>query len=1064
MHYHRQAGRGHLLSDSPFAGDLFLTFLKGDNVIKKTLLEQTGRTSLAASLAIGLAFGAAPAFAQTATAAAAADDVEAIVVTGSRIARRDLETAAPLAVVSGEEFRNFGAVNVESIINTLPQVVPGTTAFSNNPGGGVATLNLRGLGSIRTSVLVNGRRWMFFSTNQVVDLNTIPAFLTEGVETITGGAAAVYGSDAIAGVVNFKLKNVEGFQANITNSLTERGDGNRLDLNVAFGGTFADGRGHATVYGSYYNRKPIFAGQRGFSSNAQTDNAARTGFVSGGSSFIPQGRLQVPGTSVLFNPANGPLPTGVNCPGTGGAANPAGCQVLDRGVGSFASGFGGIFLTPGADATTYRNPADAYNYAPVNYLMVPQERYLLGGYADYEISPGITAYTEVAYVQNIVRAELAPTPVGLTVPIRISAVSPFLSAADVTRLNQIDANETNINAQRAAIDAANGCAIGAATNAACTGLNLAGNPVTALGPLFAGQSALANDPGIIQSSFAWRMPGSSPRINNDERHSFRVLAGVRGEIGGGWNYDAYYSYSRTRNANIQEGNVSRAAIEGALLGTRTPVNFFGEGAATQAQLRAISIIAQNSTISSLEVAQANVGGPLFDLGWGGGDIAVNAGVEYRRLASEFIPDTALSTGDVIGFNAINPTSGSYNAKEVFAELLIPVASGQPFFEKLEITAAGRYSDYSLPTVGGQWTYAVGAQWSPIRDITFRGQYSRAIRAPNVGELFGGGGIGAPRANDPCATDAALAPGPLRNTCIATGVPASNLGGPIPGPLQPNEQIQARTGGNPNLNAEVATTWTAGVVLKPTFIPRLSITVDYFNIEIGNAIATAGGGAANILDLCYRTFQDPNNGFCQLITRNSATGAIDASFNADGNQAVIFAGAANLSSLETRGFDIGADYTVPLRFGLFSSESRLNLNFLGTIYNRNTFTPVNGVNNVIECAGNFGLNCTPQSKFQSQSRLTWMDGGLTTNLRWRYLGPVNDDNVAVRTVERIGGYSLFDLSFAYDISDNVAITAGVNNLLNKAPPLLGSNQEQSNTFPGVYDVLGRDYFISVGFRF
>ncbi|MFZ4381042.1 MAG: TonB-dependent receptor plug domain-containing protein, partial [Sandarakinorhabdus sp.] len=309
-------------------------------MIKKSLLEQTGRTSLAASLVIGLAFAATPAFAQTATAAAAeaaGDDM--ILVTGSRIARRDLDSAAPLAVVSGEEFKSFGAVNVESILNTLPQVVPGTTAFSNNPGGGVATLNLRGLGANRTSVLVNGRRWMFFSTNQVVDLNTIPAFLTEGVETITGGASAVYGSDAIAGVVNFRLKNVEGFQANVTQSLTERGDGQRLDLNVAFGGTFADGRGHATVYSSYYNRKPVFAGQRPWAERALTDNSTFTGFVNGGSSFIPAGRLAIPGTSTLFNPANGPLPAGTTCPAPAGTANPAGCQVLNRSAGtSFATG------------------------------------------------------------------------------------------------------------------------------------------------------------------------------------------------------------------------------------------------------------------------------------------------------------------------------------------------------------------------------------------------------------------------------------------------------------------------------------------------------------------------------------------------------------------------------------------------------------------------------------------------------------------------------------------------------------------------------------------------------
>jgi outer membrane receptor protein involved in Fe transport len=984
---------------------------------KKTLLEQAGL----ASLALGLAFAAAPAFAQTATAGAEDAAEETIIVTGSRIARRDLDTAAPLAVVSGQEFKNFGAVNVENIVNALPQVVPGTTAFSNNPGGGVATLNLRGLGATRTSVLVNGRRWMFYSTNQVVDLNTIPQFLVEGVETITGGASAIYGSDAIAGVVNFKLKNLEGFQANVTQSLTERGDGNRLDMNVAFGGSFGDGRGHATVYASYYNRKPVFQGQRPFSETAFADNGTATAFTSGGSAATPGGRLAVGATSAV-------------AAGNGNAA-----QTLPLGVGNFATALGGTFDTGTSTSRAFSGATDLYNYAPVNYLMVPQERYLFGGYADYEITKGLTAYAEVAYVQNNVRAQLAATPVTGTFNLRLATIAPFLSAADNADLAQIDANETAINAARTA----NG-----------------------LGALYAGTSAPANAAGVISATVNRRVTDINARINNDERSAFRVLAGVRGDIGGGWNYDAFYSFARTRNSNLQEGNVSRAAFQRGLDGSGTAIDIFGPNTLTPAMSTAISILAQNSTVSTLEVAQANVGGPLFNLGWGAGDVAVNVGTEYRRMTSQFIPDTALSSGDVIGFNATNPTAGGYHAKEVFGEIVIPIASGQAFFEKLEVTAAGRYSDYNLPTVGGVWTYAVGAQWSPIKDVTFRGQYSRAVRAPNVGELFGGGGVGFPSVTDPCSTPAALAAGGLRNTCIATGAPAANIGLGIPSALQPNTQIQSRTGGNPALNAEVADTYTVGVVLKPSFVPRLSLTLDYFNIEIGNAIATAGGGAANIMNLCYNTFQDPTNGFCQLINRNTSSGAIDGSTNPDGSIASVFAGVANLSSIKTRGFDIGADYTIPLGFGLFSSESKLNLNFLGTIYQRNTFTPVLGIANTIECAGFFGTRCgTPQGKFQSVTRATWMDGPFTANLRWRYLASVQDDNATVKyVVERIPAYSMFDMSFNYDLTDNVSITAGVNNLLNRKPPILGTNQEQGNTYAGVYDVLGRDYFISVGFRF
>ncbi|WP_243453587.1 TonB-dependent receptor plug domain-containing protein, partial [Polymorphobacter multimanifer] len=265
---------------------------------RTNILAQTGR----ASLALALIMSAAPAFSQTTTAGGAAADDEAIVVTGSRIARRDLESAAPFAVIGQEEFRLTGTINVENVINALPQVVPGITAFSNNPGGGVATLNLRGLGAARTMVLVNGRRWMFYSTNQVVDLNTIPTFLIESTDVVTGGASAVYGSDAISGVVNVRLKNVEGFEGNVTNAITEAGDGNRFDANLAFGGSFGDGRGKATVFASFSRRNAIFAGDRAFSETALADSNPPGGFVSGGSGATPQGGITVPGTNVFRDP------------------------------------------------------------------------------------------------------------------------------------------------------------------------------------------------------------------------------------------------------------------------------------------------------------------------------------------------------------------------------------------------------------------------------------------------------------------------------------------------------------------------------------------------------------------------------------------------------------------------------------------------------------------------------------------------------------------------------------------------------------------------------------------
>ncbi len=977
---------------------------------------------LASTLLIGAAVIAAPASAQTAPADQPAAEETAIIVTGSRIARPNLDTAAPLAVVSAEEIKLTGTVNVENVINALPQVVPGTTSFSNNPGGGIASLNLRNLGSARNLVLVNGRRWMFYDTSQTVDLNTIPTFLLEGVDVVTGGASAVYGSDAITGVVNFRLRNnLNGFEAGTQYGITEAGDGSRFEGNVAFGSDIGDGRGHITVYAEYFRRESIFQGDRDFSRFAQADNGAG-GFQAGGSSTIPAGRFSAPATAAI----------------AAGNGNPA--VTLNRGAGTVFNGFGGISRDGTSSLSPYVSATDIFNYAAVNFLQVPQERYLLGGYADYEINKYVTAYTEVQFVNNRVDNVLAATPVTGSFNVNLAAVSPFLTSADRAQLTQLDANETAINAARA---------------------------LNGLGPLFTGLAAPANAAGVVQLAINRRTNESGGRANLDERNAFRALFGLKGDIGEtGLKYDAYYSYARTRNANVQQGNISRAAFQRGLDGSAPAIDIFGPSTLSPASITQISIVAQNNDISTLQVATGTITGNLYDFGWGGGPIGFAVGGEYRRVASEFIPDTALSSGDVIGFNAGRSTSGNYDVKEGFGELRVPIAANQPLIHSLDFNVAGRYSSYSLASIGGVGTYAFGLEYAPIADIKFRGQYSRAVRAPNVGELFGGISSGFPTVTDPCTSAAAIAPGGLRTTCLATGVPAANLGQGVPSTLQANTQIQAQFGGNPNLNAENSTSYTFGAVLRPSFIPRLSITVDYFNISIENSIATAGGGVANILNLCYNVFQDSTNGFCQLINRNVGTGALDGQINPDGSASVVFGGAANLSSLSTSGIDWEVNYLQPLEFGLFSTASKVSFNFQGTWTDKNTFVPVIGQNTTIECAGNFGNICgTPQSKWKFNSRLSWLDGPLTTSLRWRHLSATNDDDATTDyTVERLAAYDVFDLTMSLDVNKTLTLTAGVNNIGNRTPQIIGDNQEQANTFPGVFDVLGRDFFIAGRVRF
>ncbi len=923
-----------------------------------------------------------------------------IVVTGSRIQRRNVDTAAPVAVVNAEEFALSGTVNVENVINTLPQVVPGSTSFSNNPGSGTATLNLRGLGSRRTLVLVNGRRWMSYDTDQIVDLNTIPSFLLDSVDVVTGGASAVYGSDALAGVVNFRLKEVEGVEMGGQYSITDRGDGQRFQVNGAIGTSLGDGRGNATIYAEYYKRDSIFQSDRDFSNFALSDRSFGPLLRQGGSSLIEQGRLAYRG--------NG---------STAGTA--------------FAPNGLAVFNTPGQISA--RN-GETYNYAPANYLMIPQERYLGGGYANYEFSDaGHEVYGEVSFVNNRVAQELAPTPILVNQNINIATLSPFFTADTISQLRQIDASETGTQ---------------------------------------------AND-GLVSVQVRRRLTEAGSRNSLDERTAYRVLGGVRGPITDTINYDAYYSYARTRNSNIQQGNASISRFTAGLDGTGpTPINIFGFGTLTPAMVDAFRIQAQNGDVSTLSVLTGVASGTFGDFAIGGADpVGFAVGVERREVASQFLPDEFLASGDVAGFNAGEPTAGGYEVREVFGELSVPIEFGSA---RLQLTGAARYSDYSLETVGGAFTYAGGVEFSPIPDVTFRGQYQRAIRAPNVGELFQGSSIGFPGATDPCSTPAALT-GNLRAQCLANGVPAANLGNKQL--IQPDSQTAAFFGGNPNLAEEVSDSYTFGVVVQPRFIPGLTITADYFNISIDDAITTVSLQTA--LDLC---FDGVSTGVSSVNCR-PFTGTRDQVGAFDRNNAPRLGG-ANIAKLEVSGIDLEVNYTTSLPFSLLTDtgEQKLNLSFLGTWNEKNAFSPdQNDPANVIECAGFFGATCDePTPKYKWTSRASFIDGPMTTSFRWRHIGATEDDDVdydyaAAGGVERLKNYDLLDFTLAFEASENLTLTFGVNNVFDTLPGtptfdaagfvtnrpnslLLGDNQEQANTYPSTFDVLGRDFFVSASMKF
>lgn len=951
---------------------------------------------LASTLMLSGAAIATPAYAQD---AATDSSGETIVVTGSRIARPDLEQASPIAVVGSEEFRLRGAVNVENVLNALPQVTGSTSGADNNPGGGIATVNLRNLGTQRTLVLVDGRRYVSYDTNQVVDLNTIPSALIERVDVVTGGRSAVYGSDAVAGVVNFIMKkDFSGVELNGTYGLSSRGDGAYYDVNATIGGNFADDRGNFVTHVGYLKRDSLFAGARDFSRRALVDNNDGTAFF-GGSGSVPQGRVTIGGTNYDFSPDGS--------------------------------------LTPYVSAT------DAYNFAPVNYLQVPQERFTAYTRASYEISEAFKPYIEGQFINNRVANELAPTPIGNSTPIgtgasasslgriRLQVRSPFFSPSAQTILAAADAAET-------------------------------------------GAGAAPNDGYAFSDNFGFRTSGIGPRNQLDERNAYRAVIGMQGDIGGGWNYDGYYMYARTKNTQRQTGNVNLANFLGAVTtafrapdGTLSatpvaggtlvcangnpscvPANLFGLGNLTPEQASYLALGASNieeyqTQVASVAVTNSN----LFDLGAGG--VGVAFGAEWRKESGRTDPDQNLASGNVAGFNPGAPTGGNYNVTEFFAEVNVPLLADRPFAHRLELNGAARYSNYSN-AVENVFTWAAGAIYEPVRGVGIRGQYQRAIRGPSVYELFLGQTVSFDGAEDPCATAAAIAVGGLRDRCLANGVPVGRLGDDA---LADSNIVNPPTtiAGNPSLREETAKTWTVGAVIS-NIIPRFSATIDYYNITIDGYISRLG--QSNLFQACY---EQGLSAYCSAFQRN-AGGEVERITDTN----------LNSGGLKTDGIDVSLNYSLPL--GLADNAS-LGLNFYGSYLRSYDFTPIVGVPIVNECAGRFGTDCgQPTPEWKHTARATLDLGDFAASVAWRYIGPALDDNDdETFLLERAPAQSYFDLALRGEMADNFTLTLGVNNLFDKEPPLSasaqnGGNGEQSNTYPNVYDVLGRYLFASASVRF
>jgi outer membrane receptor protein involved in Fe transport len=914
-----------------------------------------------------------------------AGELEEITVTGSRIKKKDFTSNAPVATVGFEQIELTGTVNTESLLNTLPQTVPGLDRTSNNPGNGTATVDLRGLGSNRTLVLINGTRVVPTSANGTVDINSIPNALIQNIEVLTGGASAVYGSDAVAGVVNFILKDdFEGVNVNAGFEQTFDGDAGIYSADITLGANVADGRGNVTFNFAYTDREELFQGDRDFAETALFDNAAGDGLEPGGSSGVPQ--------TSIFNSGFG---------------------------AEFPNSSGIIFGTDGSvrEFVTSGQTNDFYNYAPVNYIQLPQKRYQGTALGHFDISDKATVYGRFMYTSSKVPQQLAPTPIFQTSTFTLDG-SPFITAA----------------AQQSISDGI-------------------------------GDGVDTDGDGIDDTATALvrrRLREVGERFSDDNYSTYQIQAGLKGDITDSWSYDAYLQVGEVNASTTQLGNVNRDRFDQALLldlaadptgGTCqdtsangstsgcSPINIFGEGNISQAGADFLKVAVASAADYSQNVYGLNFTGDLGSLELPGGAIGVAMGVERIENSFSFRPSQDLAAGTIAGFNGSPPVSGSYANDSLYVEMYLPILSGVSFFEQLDMELAWRTSDYT--TSGKVDAYKISGSWAPIADFRVRGGYNRAVRAPGIGELFSPQGEGFPGATDPCSAngnpDAATAA-----ICAGTGVPAAAIGSPAINLAA--GQVRQVSGGNPDLQPEVADTYTVGFVVQPSALEGVSLSLDYFNIEIEDYIASFGGGAANTLNICYDA-ANPAGGlgsaFCNVVNRRG-----------DGTIEGVYLTTANVASQTLKGYDILGSYD----FDMLGGDARIS--YVGTYTEESLFTAFPGDTGPIECAGKFGVSCgEPLPEYGHRATFRWSGDKITGQLLWRYVGEVKDDDDTVTyVVDKIGGYSTFDLSGTYRFNDNYWVTVGIDNVADKRPPVIGDNDEQSNTYPATYDVFGRTFFL------
>lgn len=1008
-----------------------------------------------AQIALGFSLLATPSFAQ-----GKADD-EAIIVTGSRIARPNLESASPVTVVTSEAIKEFGATKIEDLTNSLPQVFAGQSTGVSNGADGTATIDLRGLGPNRTVVLVDGRRLMpgNIGGGAGADLNFIPAALVSGVELLTGGASATYGADAVAGVVNFKMNRsfrgvrLDGsygfYQHNNNNEIRDivnkrftAPEGNMTtgygyEGTLALGAGFDDDRGNIVAYVGYRHDSAITQDKYDYSVCTLNPDGDNVGLACGGSGTPARTRI-----GGLLDPSAARTQA-VDAKGNL-RFDDAGKPILNP-----AATLPGQTLLDSNALRPYSSLTDAFNFGPANYYRRPSNRYTAGAFAEYEISDALKPYIDLMFMDYGTDAQIAPSGAFFG-PRTVNCDNPLLL-------------------KNAAL---------AALVCQTPGENLGDKPVSTLGT--------AVDSTILLGK---RNIEGGNRYNDIGFNQFRIVTGLRGDIGAGWSYDVYGQFGQIKLANTYRNDVSSTRIDRALQvvnvkGVPTcksvvdgtdpscvPYNVFNAGGVTPEAAKYIGIPLVLTGTTKETVVSGQVTGDLGKLGvqspFAEEAVKVAFGGEYRKESLATQPDLAYINGEGAGQGGPTlPIDGSYSVKDVFAESSVPVASDHTFMQDLALDLGFRHSSYKVAGAtqnNSADTWKIAGGWKPIDEIKFRASRNRAVRSPNIGELFLNQSVGLFSGTDPCAGSKPTA---TAAQCALTGVPSALYGSLTVNTANQYNQI---VGGNLTLRPEKADSWTVGVVLTPkSFLDGLTASFDYYNIKVADAIDTIGSQV--ILNQCVST-GDPI--FCSKIKRTPGNGPAAGSLWLD-ESGYVNNLITNTGSRKTSGVDINADYRTTI------GQNKLRWEFVGTYLDKFVTQPLtNGFS--YDCAGFYGITCgnpNPTFRFNTNLKLTTASKFAFT-VRWRYFSSVTvdtqspdadlqDRKAAPKSDYRIPSQSYFDLLIALPIRESMTFRIGVNNIMDRDPPLVSQASlggfGNGNVFPGTYDYLGRKLFVNLSADF